>query len=197
MKKLNAAILALGVLFSGIASAALVTFDSATGNPNGYADQGVTFSNFNVPGATTISSFANTPNGTRGILISRFGTFGSINNAMRANVSGGASSVSIDLGDFNQDADRIFLSAFDKLNNLLATTTFDLAASFTGMHTLSLDVANIAYATFGLTGGIGRGSIYADNFVFANHAVPEPGAMALLVLALCAMVLVSRRQIIR
>lgn len=192
MKKLHAAIFAVGVLVSGIASAALVTFDTAAGLPNNYTDQGVTFNNL---GTSTSTFTTTTPNGSRAILLRDI--FGGVNSAMRATIAGGASSVSIDLGDFNADADRIFLSAFDSLNNLLGTTTFDLPASFIGMHTLSLDVANIAYATFGLTGGIGRGAIYADNFVYSNQAVPEPTAIALLLLALCAMALVSRRQTIR
>ena len=102
-------------------------------------------------------------------------------SAVRADFDSEVSSVSLDLGDHNSDADRIFLSLYDSSDNLLATITQDLAQDFIGMVNLSLSAIGVDYALFGTTGELGFGGIYADNFSFETAAVPEPATLALLI----------------
>ena len=185
-RKATIALSLLATGFISTASATVIDFNSATGNPNGYTDQGVTFSNISA----TTASFTGSPTGSQAIVIS-----GNDISAFRADIGGGASSVSVDLGDFNSDPDRIFLSVFDSLNNILNTVTFDLASSFSGMETLSVTAANIAYATFGTTGDLGLGGIFVDNFTFEAASVPEPAVIGLMGLGLAAFGLRRRRTV--
>jgi hypothetical protein len=104
------------------------------------------------------------------------------------------SDVSIDLGDFNADADRLFLWAWDKDGNDLGFVLHDITADFSGMVTLSLVLSGIKSVAFGTIGalfdgdpdGLGFGGIYADNLTFtpAVSAVPLPAALPLLASAL-------------
>ena len=52
----------------------------------------------------------------------------------RADFTSAASMVSVDLGDFNADADDIFLQAFSAANVLLDSDAFSLPGSFVGLH---------------------------------------------------------------
>lgn len=160
---------------SGLANAAIIDFNTAAGNANGYTEQGVTFTEF---GANL--DFATSSANSRALLTRGDGDF------IIASLTGTASSISVDLGDTNADADRLFLSVFDSADNLLGTVTEDIATSFIGMRTLSLSFANIAYAHFGSTGELGLGGIYADNFTFESSVseVPVPAAAFLFAPAL-------------
>lgn len=105
--------------------------------------------------------------------------------------------VSVDLGDNNSDEDSLFLTAFDAGNTLLGTTTLNIAASSTAMHTLSLTFANISSVTFGTSGVLGFGGIYADNLTFSpgNVApVPLPAGLGLLVASLFGLGVAGRRR---
>ena len=106
------------------------------------------------------------------------------------------SMVSIDLGDFNSDPDRLFLSAFDSSDALLGTVTMDIASSSTSMHTLNLAFANISSVTFGVTGDLGRGGMYADNLTFSNDVapVPLPAGLGLLAAGLFGLGAAGRRR---
>ena len=167
---------AVALLLTCVPSAKAQTIDF-NGTPNGtflsYTESGVTFTAVN---GTTLTStaFGNTPNGTRGLISSDFNNFAEI----RASIFGGASFVSVDLGDYNVDADTIFLQAFDAGNNSVGFTSQLLPTTFTGMNTLSLSGANIASVIFGSrTPSVQGSSVYADNFTFrpaAATAVPEP-----------------------
>jgi hypothetical protein len=166
------------LMSSSILNAAVIDFNAplpSSTDPEGYTEQGVTFSSsggfFRMGGA---------PNGTQSIVLSGDGEF------MRADLSSTTSFISVDLGDFNADADRLFLSVFDNTDTLLGSITEDIASNFTGMKTLSLAFANIAYATFGSTGEIGSGGVFADNFTFKSSVseVPVPAAAFLFAPAL-------------
>ena len=153
-----------------------VTFEAAAPSSVSYTEAGVTFTS---QGAGGIDSFIG-PNGTKGILsTSDFSNYFEI----RGTIAGGASFVSVDLGDFNQDPDLIFLEVFDAGDNSLGITSQLVASSYTGMNTLSLSASNISYAVFGARApALGGSTAYADNFTYrspvAVAAVPEPGAYA-------------------
>lgn len=102
------------------------------------------------------------------------------------------SNVSIDLGDFNQDADRLFLWAWDENNNdLLPNAEVDIAANFTGMVTLSLALSGIKSIVFGVYGS----GVYADNLTFTPAPrVPLPAALPLLLTGLGGLGFVGWRR---
>ena len=105
--------------------------------------------------------------------------------------------ISVDLGDFNADEDRLFVSAFDALDALLETVTLDIDASDRTMHTLSLTATNVAKITFGITGDLGTGSgIYADNLTFSSamSPVPLPAGGLLILTGLGGLALMRRRR---
>ncbi|MGV6850324.1 MAG: VPLPA-CTERM sorting domain-containing protein [Marinibacterium sp.] len=113
-----------------------------------------------------------------------------------ASFTGTVTGVSIDLGDHNADADRLFLSAFDSGNNNIETVTLDILSSSRIMHTLSLVSTGIAKITFGTTGEIGRGGIYAQNLNFTPETspVPIPAAGFLLMGGLGGLAALRRRR---
>jgi hypothetical protein len=88
---------------------------------------------------------------------------------------GGVRSVSVDLGDFGDDADHLFLNAYGS-SGWLASTDYTIPATLYGGHTLSVFTSeDIKYVTFG-TDTPFPGSVYFDNFTY----VPLPGAVWLL-----------------
>ena len=194
MKKyiLTMCMLIASFVFSATATAITVDFDSATvaDTADGYVDQGVAF-NYSGTGTNYFSEFGPvlpSPSGSNALTM----TGGDNNSFWTASFAGLANSISVDLGDNAADADRVFLSIFDSADNLISTVTQDLASSFVGMVTLSLVGSNIAYATFGTTGDLGLGGIYADNFTVS--AVPVPAAAWLFGSALLGFFGFSRRK---
>jgi hypothetical protein len=138
-----------------------------------YTEQGVTFSASGGGGGLWASEG---PNGTLGLL-----DMCSPKKELRADIGLGASSVSVDLGDYNVDSDLIFLEIFDSADNLIDYTDMVISETFVGMETLTLSAPNIAYAVFGARNP-GKGStVYADNFTFEEIAqvIPSPGAIML------------------
>ena len=123
-------------------------------------------------------------------------TFPDVNDSYwTATFSTAVSNISIDLGDFNQDADRLFLWAWDANGNEFSVLE-DIDEDFIGMRTLTLLVSGITSITFGTIGlltpddptdfdGLGLGGIYADNLTFTRTpAVPLPAALPLLLTGL-------------
>ena len=190
MKKYILTICALLAL-SASASAVTVDFNSAIGSPDGYVDQGITFSYTGV-GTNYFSNngpVLPSPSGSNALTM----TGGDNTSFWTADLGGSlANSISVDLGDNAADADRVFLSIFDSADNLINTLTQDLASDFVGMMTLALSGYNIAYATFGTTGDLGAGGIYADNFTVS--AVPVPAAAWLFGSALLGFFGFSRKK---
>jgi hypothetical protein len=113
--------------------------------------------------------------------------------------NGLASNISIDLGDYNADADQLFLWAWDVHGNEVYTI-LDILASDSTMHTLSLAVSGIVAITFGTidssSGGLGLGGIYADNLTYTldTSPVPVPAALPLLASGLGALGLAGWRR---
>jgi hypothetical protein len=128
------------------------------------------------------------PNGTRS-LISSTDEEPFLAYPFRADFDVPAWTVSVDLGDFGDDADQLFLNAYNSSNVLIASAGQLLGAGVSGMVTLNVATAGIAYVTFGAVGD-GGSSVYADNLSFD---VPEPASAA--VLGLGVLGLAARRRL--
>lgn len=168
-------------LAASVAHAEVIDFSLAgAGEFASYTEQGVTFT-ATTPGSLIASEgFGDTPNGTPGLI----GVPDPSDNfpTLRADIAGGATSVSINLGDFDSDPDLLFLNVYDSSNNLIDSTSLLTDASDESMHTLSLSDAGIAYAEFGSSApSIGGSSVYADNFAWTTDtaATPEPSTLLL------------------
>lgn len=189
MKKAMSVLSLVGVLCSAPAAGVVIDFNSAPpGCYSAYTDQGVTFTASDGLGLTSFN-FASSPNGTPGVI----GCFvtGSFASTIATFASTYTGSVSVDLGDFNEDAETVFLELYDAANNLLAQASQLLAADFIGMVTLAASAANVAYAVFGGSGELGS-SVYGDNFTFAPQVIPEPAPLAMIALGL--VLLAARRR---
>ncbi len=153
--------------FVGVASADTIDFNSFVGSPTSYTVGPVTFTAGGNPiyGSTS-------PNGTIGIYAGSDPHY-----AIRADIAGGATFVSVDMGDYDADAENIYLSAYNSSNVLLGITMAPLAADFTGMFTLSFSSWDIAYVIM-YSDGVFPNSVYHDNFTY--NAIPEPSSLLLL-----------------
>ena len=163
-----------------------INFDALSlSGVSSYTESGVTFT---APNFSTLES----PNGTFALLEESEPT----RNFLRADISGGAVSVSVDLGDFGDDfsgdSDLLFLEVFDSSDTSLGRTEFFIEASFTGMETLSLSTPGISYAIFGAIDAVGGSSVYADNFTITP--IPEPETYAMLLAGLGLLGFTARRR---
>lgn len=175
-----------------IASAAnattVIDFNGETSNGVPSLTFGVVTFTAEGGGLLFTSDYGVTPNGTVGLLANDNGAFVPI----RATIVGGASFVSIDLGDYGSDDDALFLRLYDANDVLLASADAFINSGFTGMVTLSASASGTAYAVFGGIGGFSESNVYADNFTFA--AVPEPASWAMLIAGFGLVGAASRRQ---
>ncbi len=165
---------AVGLMMASAAGATVIDFESATDGLTSLTLSGVTF----TPEGSAHIQVSTTPNGTNGII--NTDESGSRPDFL-ASISGGASFVSVDLGDYGFDSDTLYLRAYDSLSNLLASTSFDFGTT-EGMQTLSVSAAGIDHVVFGGS-GVNGSSVYADNFTFTGgggNAVPEPSTWALM-----------------
>ncbi|MDP3855377.1 PEPxxWA-CTERM sorting domain-containing protein [Phenylobacterium sp.] len=90
--------------------------------------------------------------------------------------------VSVELGDYADDADLLYLEVFDFSGVSLGSTTLLTDESFEGMETLSITASGIRFAIFGALPPAGIGSsVYADNFTYGLSAVPEPATWAMMI----------------
>lgn len=190
--KVLAAVSAMGLAPAiSVEAATFVNFNSQSGSG---------FATYTESGATLASAgggtfeFALTPNGTVGVLGS-----GIPHPLLRADIAGGASEVSVDLGDFNADQDGLLLRAFSSLDVLLTTATLATLSADETMHTLSVTAPNIAYVLFGSQApSLDGSSVFADNFAFtqaeAITPMPEPATMTLFGLGVAGLSALRWRQ---
>jgi hypothetical protein len=159
------------MVLAATSSAVVIDFESfPSSHFASFTQSGVTFSA--VGGGGSIFATA-TPNGTMGLLEDN-----SPRKELRADIASHASSVSVDLGDFDSDPDTAFLEIFNSANTSLGFTSQAINDAFTGMITLTLSAPNIAYAEFGgRLPAINGSSLFADNFTFTP--APEPSAIVL------------------
>ncbi len=105
---------------------------------------------------------------------------------LRAEIAGGATFVSVDLGASASSGQTLFLQAYNAGGTLLDSAGGSLAASGADVETLSLNAPSgecIAYTVFGAVSDIGS-SVFADNFTFepcpvCPGVIPAPGALLL------------------
>jgi hypothetical protein len=161
------------------AEAEVITFTGLWGSTVGsYTEAGVTFTpEFAFGSLLPVIA----PNGSFGVM----GWASAVDPypQIRASIPGGASLVSVDLGDRAQDSDLLVLRAYDSFNNLIGFQSLLIPDNLIGMTTLSLSVPDIAYVIFGSESPSSNGSsVAADNFRFEKSAapVPEPASLILL-----------------
>ena len=141
-----------------------------------HTKEGVTFT---ASGGGQLEA-ANCPNSTLALLGILSTGPPSLYPEIRADIAGGATSVSVDLGDnLGGDEDLIFLEAFNSSDVSIGYTSQTSPSASAAMDTLSITTPGISYAIFGARSPAVEGSsVYADNFTF----VPEPATLALLAL---------------
>jgi hypothetical protein len=185
MKKYCFIACALLVACAGPAGAALTVIPFTDLPPGQFPVYTEGLVSFTAVGGGNLQGVA-TPNGTQGIT-----SVGSIDPvffpAMRADIQGGASFVSIDLGKFTWGGEQIFLEIYGPANNLLGDATGMLTPPPSGgMQNLFLFAPSdtcISYAIFGAVSPTGS-SVSADNFAFepcpvCPNVIPAPGAILL------------------
>jgi len=168
---------AAAALIATVPAAGATTIDFKTQTSNNVASLTIGAVTFTAPGGTLYtSSFGNTPNGTRGLVGYNSGS-GTL-SPTRADIVGGTTTVSVDIGDYDSDAGSLFLSLYSSSNVLLATATDFIPASFSGLKTLTATASGTAHAVFGGVGVQGS-SVYGDNFTFT--AVPEAATWTMMI----------------
>jgi len=147
-----------------------------------YTNSGVTFS---AVGGGDLQAVL-TPNTTAGIT-STLGIDPAVFPFMQAVIASEATHVYIGLGDFDTDAETLFLNAFDASDNPLDSDDLPTDTGDASLHTLSVSAPlggpYISYVIFGATGGLDGSSVSADEFVYCSptcpSVIPAPGAILL------------------
>jgi hypothetical protein len=131
-----------------------------------------------------------TPNGTRGLFAG--------GAPIRADIAGGTNLFTLDLGDFSEDRESLYVEAYESSGRSIGGMGLGFDGS--GMRVLgyrTFEAPNIAYVIFGSRDPSAPGNdVYADNFLWWSPViVPEPGT-GLLFAALLAVAGASRRRLV-
>lgn len=196
LSKLALALVAsLGMAGSAIAAPVVIDFDStATGTYSSLTFGAVTITFLDGTGMFDVASATPGPPISGGTLISWFTNPGT--GAFQATFAGGASSVSIGMGDFNADEDEGNMRAYDAANNLLDTDYLFVAAPVYGGGTMTVTSSTaIARVEWNETGTY-AGAVYWDNLSYeaSGPTVPEPASLALVLAALGGAGFASRKR---
>ena len=177
----------------GTGYADVIDFENFPSSPfTSHTEKGVTFSAVGSPSDTCQIDIC--PNGTNAIAGGQ--SFGWL--PVRADILAGATSVSVDLGDYSglgSDSETLYLEAFDQAGQSLdRVEQYQSWDDPIRMYTLSLATANVDYVVFGSYGGMYGSGVHGDNFTF--QSVPEPSTLVLAVASLLAFALFgwSRRK---
>jgi len=183
-------------LFAAPAQAVLIDFDSLA---DGYYDESsfsalfadLDFQNTGGGGFDVQSVSGGYPFSGKSILNNTYNTPG---NSTIVAFNSVADSVSVLLGDYGSDSDKLFLRAYDSANNLIASDEGDITSSEYGL-TLSINAKNIAYVEF-YGEGLHHNSVYWDDFQYTlqGPAVPEPSTMLLFSTGLAGAFVRRRRR---
>ena len=186
--------LALALGTTGSAMAATIDFESTlvgTYSSLTYGDATVSFlagnGNFEVQNQTPDAPLAGH------MLISYFTNPGS--GSFQAAFAGGASTVSIDVGDYSpSDDDEVFLRAYDAFDNLLDTAAFVISAAGPGTTLTVSSATAISRVEWNETGSF-AGAVYWDNLSYTSlDAVPEPATWAMMLIGFAGVGSVVRRR---
>lgn len=182
------ALVIAGIPATAFANTTMVAFDKAPSSFTTYNESGVKFSAY----GQELSNY----NGFRGNNLI-FST-GSPRMPLRADFSAVVRSVTVDLGDFGNDSDMLFLEVYDGSNNLLDSASKLISGSNDVLNTLSVSSRGIRYALFGSRPpSLNGSSVYAANFSFSLQPVapvPEPATWASMLLGLSAAGYVAGRR---
>lgn len=176
---------------ASVSPAATIDFESFPLNTNlpTYNEQGVTFRPVVAGGSLRVWTDGSSPNGTAAMVEDSLPT----RYEVRADIAGGAGFVAVDLGDLNQDPDLLFLEAFNSAGTRIGYAEELIPDFLVGMRTLNVTVPGISYVVFGGRPPSGGGStVFSDNFAY--QPVPEPAALAPVVVAAAGLALHRRRR---
>jgi hypothetical protein len=186
-----ALVAALGM--AGSAMATTIDFDStATGSYTSLTYGPVTITFLAGTGAFDVASAAPGAPISGNSLISYFLNPGP--GSFQATFAGGASSVSIGVGDYNADEDVAHLRAYDASNNLLASDTYvNPAPTFGGGYLTVSSSTPIARVEWN-EDSFFAGAVFWDELTYVG-AVPEPESFALMGLGLGVVAFARRRKV--
>ena len=177
MKRLALCIVFLGLFLpiATVSAMTTITFDSLNDGEifSSYTESGVTFTE--LFGGDLVTQ----PGPVGGVGDGSLGIRGFLDplQPIRADIAGGATFVSVDLGDFNVDGELLFLEVFDSSDALLDFASLQNDPTFEGLQRLSVSNPNISYAVFGAIDSNFISSVLADNFTYTAASVPIPSTL--------------------
>jgi len=139
----------------------LIDFEACTTGAS-YNEDGATVTAIPPGNNVECQGFGQTPDGSTGAI----GTGPGGLDGIRTDLGCTTTEVSVDIGDFNQDADDLFLEAYTSGDVLVDSDAIFIPGPFIGMETLTVSGDDIAYV---LSGGVGLGgesNVYNDNVRF-------------------------------